>query len=153
MASVFISIGSNIKNPKQQITLAFDQIAALPQTQLLKKSSLSETLPWGKTDQPAFINAAVKVETSLTPIDLLDALQGIENKAGRTREVKWGPRTLDLDIIHYEGVQRNSARLTLPHSLFSEREFVLEPLVEIDPEYVIRGKSLSQWLTLLIKKQ
>lgn len=144
-----ISIGSNLSDPKQQIINAFERIELLPSTQLIKQSRAFENEPWGNTDQPRFINAVVLIETTLSPIELLDALQEIEHQTGRIREEKWGPRTLDLDIICYGNKAMRSPRLILPHPLFSEREFVLLPLVEIYPECMISGRSASEWLTIL----
>ena len=101
------------------------------QTNVLKKSSLYESLPLGPKNQPNFINAVIKIATNYKPLDLLIILQDIEKKHNRKKTRKWGPRTLDLDILIYEDVVQNTSELTLPHPEIVNREFVLIPLLEI----------------------
>jgi len=113
----------------------------LPQTRLLDRSPLYLTPPWGVLDQPAFINAVARIDTLLSPHDLLDALLGIERAAGRVRDgERWGPRTLDLDVLHMEGVALSDDRLTLPHPRIAERAFVLLPLSELAPDLLLQGQ-------------
>jgi 2-amino-4-hydroxy-6-hydroxymethyldihydropteridine diphosphokinase len=100
----------------------------------------------GVTDQPPFLNAVAALATGLSPDELLDVLLAIEAAHGRVREVRWGPRTLDLDLIWYEGVVRDDPRLTLPHPRAHEREFVLRPLCDIAPELPLDGRTARQWL-------
>jgi 2-amino-4-hydroxy-6-hydroxymethyldihydropteridine diphosphokinase len=121
-------------------------LAQLPATHVIARSSVIETPPWGKTDQPAFLNMAVALETSLSPEDLLRQIQAIERALGRQRIEHWGPRTLDLDILCYEGESRDTPALRLPHPFLTERRFVLEPLAEIAPDLVVRGKTVCEWL-------
>lgn len=109
---------------------------------LLKASTLIATTPFGRQDQPAYINAVAVLETGLTALDLLHALRAIERSAGRERRERWGQRTLDLDILDYDGIvledgveQSANAELVLPHPAISEREFVLAPIVEIAPRW------------------
>lgn len=132
MAKAWIGLGSNLENPSQQVTDAFIELDALPTTQLLRRSSLWKTKPFGPQDQPDFINAVAEVTTDLAPLELLAQLQKIENLHQRKRERHWGPRTLDLDLLAYEQVVLSSKKLTLPHPGIAERVFVLCPLAELD---------------------
>ena len=135
-----IALGSNLEDPEAQVRRGFDEIAALPETRLLARSSLHRTAPVGYRDQPDFVNACALVETSLAPRALLDGLLAIERRHGRVREIPNGPRTLDLDIILYGDRVIHEPGLTVPHPRAHERAFVLEPLVEVWPDAVIPGK-------------
>lgn len=104
---------------------------------MIRQSSLYETAPVGKTDQPEFLNLVAEVETALDPEALLDLIQAIERDLGRTRDVRWGPRTLDIDILLYDSVSVRTERLTVPHPEMTRRRFVLEPLLEIVPDAVL----------------
>ena len=132
-----IALGSNIEDPEAQVARAFDEIAALPGTKLLKRSSLHRTKPVGYADQPDFVNAMALVETSLEPRALLDALLAIEKKHKRVRTIPNGPRTLDLDIIVYGSRVIDEPGLKVPHPRAKEREFVMVPLKEVWPDVVI----------------
>ncbi len=133
--SAYIGLGANLNNPKQQIEVAFKALANLPNTQLLLRSSLYQSPPMGPQDQDDYINAVAKIETSLTPIDLLDQLQSIEKTQGRVRKAeRWGPRTLDLDLLLFGDQAIECERLTIPHYGLRQRAFVLLPLQEIAPE-------------------
>jgi len=140
MVKAYIGLGSNLDEPLQQIQGALGELAQLPQSQLLKHSSLYETEPMGPADQsdylqPGYINAVAEVETELDPVELLDQLQSIENSHQRVRgEIQWGPRTLDLDLLLYGDETVETERLTVPHPGITERNFVLIPMVEISPE-------------------
>jgi 2-amino-4-hydroxy-6-hydroxymethyldihydropteridine diphosphokinase len=147
--SVYIGLGGNVANPAQ--TLRSGRIALAGQAGIQEKacSSLYRSTPMGPADQPDYVNAVMWIETTLTPIQLLDVLQAIENSHGRIRQgERWGPRTLDLDILLYDDLTMNESRLTLPHPGVTEREFVLYPLAEIAPAGLcIPGKGLlSDWL-------
>lgn len=131
----FVALGSNLNDPVKQVEQAIEAINKLPGTQVIKRSSLYETEPVGFLDQPHFINAVIKIETELSPQILLKALLQIETNQGRIRTIKNGPRTLDCDLILYAGVTLNSKELTLPHPRMLERDFVLKPLAEIEPEW------------------
>ena len=149
----YIGIGSNQQDPITQAQLAIKALQHLPNTQLQKCSSLYCSTPMGPQDQPDYINAVAEIETQLTAIELLNALQKIELNQGRVRkDNRWGPRTLDLDIILYDNQQINNERLTIPHYGMHEREFVLYPLAEIAPNLALpNGTQLSQ-LTALCDK-
>lgn len=136
---VYIGLGSNLDNPQQQIKSAIIDIAAIDKTSLDQQSSLYSSPPMGPQDQPDYINAVVAVETALSPHQLLDALQQIEQKHGRIRKRHWGERTLDLDILVFADRVIEDERLTVPHTGIAERAFVVYPLAEIAPELDIPG--------------
>lgn len=137
----YVALGSNLGDSKQHMLDAMDALAALPGTQVMARSRIYRTPPWGKLDQPDFLNAVVVLETELEPHDLLDALLNIERIAGRERNgERWGPRTLDLDLLHIAGKTVNSERLTLPHPHLADRAFVLLPLHDVAPELDIPGQ-------------
>jgi 2-amino-4-hydroxy-6-hydroxymethyldihydropteridine diphosphokinase len=143
---VYLSLGSNLGDCAETLRNAVNRLDALPETRLLSASSIHETPPWGKTDQPSFLNMAVEIATSLSPERLLTALQEIEQALGRVRAEHWGARTLDIDILIYEGEERDTPRLRLPHPWLTQRRFVLAPLAEIAPELRIHGKTAHGWL-------
>jgi len=140
----FIGLGSNIADPSAQVERAMNAIDRLPQTRVLARSALYSSAPVGFLEQPDFINAVVKVETSLAPHDLLQSLLGLEQEQGRTREFQNAPRTLDLDVLLYDGLQHHEHGLTVPHPQMHKRAFVLQPLLEIAPECVIPGVGTAQ---------
>lgn len=140
MTTAYVALGSNLGDPRQQVLDAFDALAGMPHLRLLARSRLYRTPPWGVLDQPWFVNAAAQLDTALEPPVLLDALQAIECRAGRVRGVRYGPRTLDLDLLHMDGVRRADARLTLPHPRIAERAFVLLPLAELAPDLELPGQ-------------
>ena len=129
-----IALGSNI-DPEQNMDLAL--LLLKQATEVKKISSYYKTKPVGYTDQSDFLNAVCIIETELTAIELLSMLQGIEKAMGRERTIKWGPRTIDLDIIQYGDLLSNADELTLPHPRAHEREFVLRPWLEIEPEAIL----------------
>lgn len=128
----YIGLGSNLEDSRLHIERAFSELASLPQTQLTARSSLYGSKAVGPI-QPDYINAVAAVATTLEPLALLDRLQAIEQAHRRRRTLRWGPRTLDLDILLYADRVMASERLTLPHPRLTERNFVLVPLVEIAP--------------------
>lgn len=130
-----IALGSNIGNPKENLDLA---IALLREaTEVEKVSSYYVTKPVGYEEQPDFVNAVCIIESQLPAIELLHMLHGIEKSMGRERTIKWGPRTIDLDIIQYGTILSSAEELTLPHPRAFERKFVLEPWAEIEPEAIL----------------
>jgi 2-amino-4-hydroxy-6-hydroxymethyldihydropteridine diphosphokinase len=141
MVRVYIGLGSNLDQPERQVQLALEALAELPETVVTAHSSLYRSEPLGPPGQPDYINAVAALETGLSPLDLLAALQGIEARQGRVREgERWGPRPLDLDILLYGEQVSDDPRLTLPHPGLYERNFVLYPLAEIAPGLSIPGK-------------
>lgn len=138
MARAFIGLGSNLAQPAAQIQAALHAMTQLADTQLIAQSSLYGSKPMGPQDQPDYVNAVVALQTSLTPHQLLDALQRIELEHGRVRKAeRWGPRTLDLDILLFDDLQFSDERLTIPHYGMRQREFVIYPLLEIAPLLVL----------------
>jgi len=130
----YIGLGSNLSEPIEQVKNAIKAIRKITQSSILSVSSLYLSKPMGPQDQDNYINAVLSLETSLSPIELLDALQAIENEFGRVRkENRWGARILDLDILLFGNQVINSERLVIPHYGMTEREFVLIPLAEISP--------------------
>lgn len=139
MTLAYVGLGSNLGDPARQLADAMHALAGLPQTRLLLRSPLYRTAPWGGVEQPDFINAVVALDTTLTPHALLDALLSIEQRAGRVRTVPNGPRTLDLDLLHMQGMQLEDARLHLPHPRMAGRAFVLLPLNDIAADLQLPG--------------
>jgi 2-amino-4-hydroxy-6-hydroxymethyldihydropteridine diphosphokinase len=132
-----IALGSNLGDSKSIFSDAIIQIGKSVEVQSISK--FYETIPVGGPEQPNYLNAVLIGDTQMPPLELLTQLQSIENSAGRVREVRWGPRTLDLDLIIYGDLLMKEELLTLPHPRAHERSFVLEPWVEIDPQAVLPG--------------
>jgi 2-amino-4-hydroxy-6-hydroxymethyldihydropteridine diphosphokinase len=139
VSAAYVGLGANLDAPAQHVREALDELAALPGTRLLKRSSLYRSDPLGYAAQPAFVNAVAALETSLDPEALLAELQAIESRHGRRRSFADAPRTLDLDLLLYDDAVWRSARLTLPHPRMHERAFVLKPLVELAPDIAVPG--------------
>ena len=131
MNTVFIALGSNLNNPIYHLEKGIRDINHLSETQVTKRSSLYKSNPIGPQNQSDYINAVIKIVTNYDPLPLLDVLQDIENKHHRKRVKRWGPRTLDLDILIYNDLIINHERLVIPHPEMINREFVLIPLKEI----------------------
>lgn len=146
MSKAWLGLGANIDDRNAALTRAMQQISALPTTRIVKKSNIIESEPWGITDQPAFLNMAIEIETALPPVELLKALLLIETDMGRIRKEKWGPRVIDIDILMYDNLIINTPELTLPHPYITQRSFVIIPLAQLTPEYEINGKKISEWL-------
>ncbi|SHO55318.1 2-amino-4-hydroxy-6-hydroxymethyldihydropteridine diphosphokinase [Vibrio quintilis] len=151
MITAYIAIGSNQGDPVEQVRQAIKNLEKLPDSELLSVSALYSSTPMGPQDQPDYINAVASIKTNLTPLELLDQTQAIELEQGRVRkEERWGPRTLDLDIILFGDEVIQSERLTIPHYGMKEREFVLYPLAEIAPDLILPdGSQLSRFLSTI----
>jgi len=132
---VFISLGTNLGKRAENLALAIEHIERRVGL-VLKKSSLYETKPWGKSDQPDFLNQVVIVKSTLLPNELLTTLLSIEQDMGRERKEKWGARIIDLDLLYAGNHVIHSGKLTVPHTAIAQRKFVLEPLAEIAPGFV-----------------
>ena len=135
MPAAYIGLGSNLGDREATIEAA---IAALPG--VVAVSRLRETAPVGVLDQPPFLNGAAVIETTLSPRELLEQLLAIERELGRERRERWGPRTIDLDLLLYGDAVVDEPGLTVPHPRLHERRFALEPLYELDPELVVPGR-------------
>ncbi|WP_020620872.1 2-amino-4-hydroxy-6-hydroxymethyldihydropteridine diphosphokinase [Paenibacillus daejeonensis] len=127
----YIALGSNLGDRERLLRQALGALDAHEQIAVLKPSAIYETEPVGYTDQPAFLNMAAMLETTLSPTELLQVMLEIERQLGRVREERWGPRTIDLDLLHYEGTAMHTELLILPHPRMMERAFVLVPLSEV----------------------
>ena len=134
MSRAWLSLGANIGDRWRQLEEALRRLNGHPAIRLRTLSAIIETEPWGKTDQPRFLNLAVEIETTLLPTALLKACLDVERAMGRERKERWGPRTIDIDVIAYERLRTSFRGLTLPHPHAHEREFVLRPLRGISPE-------------------
>jgi 2-amino-4-hydroxy-6-hydroxymethyldihydropteridine diphosphokinase len=140
-------LGSNLGDPAATLRAATERLAGLGA--VLAASPVYETDPVGLEDQPAFLNAVVLLSTTLEPLDLLGRLLAIEADFHRERTIRWGPRTLDLDLLWYDGAEMDGDRLTLPHPRAHEREFVLRPLADIDPDLPMAGSTAGRLLEAL----
>ncbi len=148
----YIGLGSNVGDKKANLARARFLIEGLKGVRISKQSSLYETAPWGKTDQDDFINQVIEIETELRPLELLHQLQAIEIKLGRQKQVHWGPRNIDLDILLFGRENINLEELQVPHPYLMQRLFVLIPLAEIDPELIFPdGSKISEVLNRVIK--
>lgn len=146
--TVYIGIGSNLDHPLLQVQCALETLKHLPETQWISHSACYRSSPLGPQDQPDYINAVAALTTNLAPHALLTVLQKIEDQQGRVRTAqRWGPRTLDLDILLYDKKKIQDACLTLPHPGLYDRAFVLYPLYDCAPHLILpNGKPLREWI-------
>jgi 2-amino-4-hydroxy-6-hydroxymethyldihydropteridine diphosphokinase len=151
MADALIALGGNVGDVRATFRKAIANICGMAQAALKARSSDYATPPWGDEQQAPFINACIEIETGLDPHALLFTLHKIESKFGRDRakERRWGPRTLDLDLIAYDDISMQKPELTLPHPRLFERAFVLVPLAEIVPDRIIAGHRVASALAQL----
>lgn len=142
MARAFVGLGSNLDGPEVRVREAVSALGALDRTELDRCSGLYRTAPWGDKYQPDFVNAVVELQTGLSAHDMLTALQGLEDAAGRERDTSrpWGPRCLDLDLLWFDGETIDTPDLTVPHPRMHERAFVLQPLCDLEPMLEIDGR-------------
>jgi 2-amino-4-hydroxy-6-hydroxymethyldihydropteridine diphosphokinase len=137
----YVGLGANLGDREAMLRSALEQLAAEPEIDVVAVSGFRDTDPVGITDQPRFVNAAAAVDTNLTARELLDRLLGIERRLGRTREgPRFGPRTIDLDLLLYGDEQIDEPGLEVPHPRLHERLFALEPLADLDPDLVVPGR-------------
>jgi 2-amino-4-hydroxy-6-hydroxymethyldihydropteridine diphosphokinase len=137
---VYVGLGSNLGDPRRELLAAFEELAQLPRTKLVARSSIYRTAPLGNEAQPDFLNAVAQLDTDLEPEALLEALHAIERRHGRERPFRDAPRTLDLDLLLYGEERISGERLAVPHPRMHERAFVLAPLLELDQQAVVPGK-------------
>lgn len=151
----YIGIGSNLGDKADQCEKAISEILKVDHHKLLAKSSFFKTQPMGYTSQDWFVNGVIKIETNLEPIDLLRTLKTIESNLGRLKTFRWGPRLIDLDILFFDEREIQTEELQVPHPLIHERQFVLIPLVEIDPGLIhpVLGKTVQELLENLKQDQ
>jgi 2-amino-4-hydroxy-6-hydroxymethyldihydropteridine diphosphokinase len=155
MVLAYIGLGSNLSDKvagqildsKSQLEQALSSLSEHPQVNILKLSNFYQTPAIGPGQQPDYINGAAMLETDLSPLALLDLLQAIENQQGRVRTIRWGARTLDLDILLYDQLTEDSERLTIPHPRMHERGFVLAPMADIAADLCLpTGENISELL-------
>jgi 2-amino-4-hydroxy-6-hydroxymethyldihydropteridine diphosphokinase len=151
----YIGIGSNLGDKLSHCEKAILQILKFDRHKLLAKSSLFKTQPTGHTCQDWFVNGVIKIETDLEPPELLRTLKAIESQLGRTETFRWGPRTIDLDILFFDDIEIHTEELQIPHPLIQNRQFVLVPLVEIDRNlfHPVLNKSIQELLNDLKEDQ
>ncbi|UIZ91895.1 2-amino-4-hydroxy-6-hydroxymethyldihydropteridine diphosphokinase [Corynebacterium sp. CNCTC7651] len=140
-----LSTGSNMEDSRAHLAA----VVRAFRPHLIRASSLYATAPWGGIDQPDFLNQALLIDVPLTPHELLATCQSLEREANRVRDVRWGPRTLDVDIVDIEGVTSDDPTLTIPHPRAHQREFVLRPWLEIDPDATLNGQPVADILAAL----
>jgi len=133
MIRCYLALGSNLKTPQRQLHQAINALRKLPDCQLIKVASLYSNTAWGRKVQPSFYNTVVELHTRLTPQQLLFQCQKIEKKHGRYRRIKWGARTLDIDVLLFGNRKISQPHLVIPHPHMLKRDFVLIPLLEIAP--------------------
>jgi 2-amino-4-hydroxy-6-hydroxymethyldihydropteridine diphosphokinase len=137
----YVGLGANLGDREAMLRSAIEQLAAEPEIGVVAVSSFRDTDPVGITDQPRFVNAAAAIDTNLPARELLDRLLGVERRLGRTREgPRFGPRTIDLDLLLYGDEQIDEPGLEVPHPRLHERLFALEPLADLDPDLVLPGR-------------
>lgn len=148
---VAIALGSNMGDSKKFLDEAVEKVGQLPDTKVNKVATYITTKPYGGVEQDDFLNSAMTIRTMLTPTELLDRLHDIEREAGRERIIRWGPRTLDLDMLLYDDLVMDTEDLTIPHIEMHLRDFVLKPLAEIAPwlRHPVYGKTVTQMLSEL----
>ena len=141
-----LGLGGNIGDPVRAMAEALRALGARADCRVAAVSRLYRTPPWGKTDQDWFFNACALVDTTLAPEPLLDTCLAIERDMKRERKERWGPRTIDIDVLTYEGVAQSGGRLELPHPRMTGRGFVLMPLADVAPDLAVEGRTVGSWL-------
>lgn len=149
MTAAVVGLGGNIGDTRALMAAAVAKLAQHPEIAVEAVSALYETPPWGKTDQPPFLNAAARLETTLTPRALLETLLSIERALGRHRAERWGPRTLDLDVLLFGHGEVDEPGLQIPHPHLHERAFALRPLIDVMPDAAFAGRRADAWLSAL----
>jgi 2-amino-4-hydroxy-6-hydroxymethyldihydropteridine diphosphokinase len=151
----YIGLGSNLGNKLLQCQKAISEILKIDRHRLLAQSSFYKTQPFGHTAQDWFVNGVIKIETDLKAHELLQSLKDIESRLGRKETFRWGPRTIDLDILFYDEEQIRTEDLQIPHPRLHERQFVLIPIAEIDPHFIhpVLKKTIRELLNHLQKDQ
>jgi len=145
-ADAIVALGSNIGDKIENVERAVACLIEAGDVELKSRSRIYKTPPWGITDQDWFVNACVGVRTSLEPHALLARCLAVEEKMGRRRAEKWGPRIIDLDVLVYGDVELSDDALTLPHPHITKRGFVLAPMADIAPDLVLDGRTIAEWL-------
>jgi len=153
MATICFSLGSNMGDRRSNLDQAIEKLIVECGLIGVRISAFYETDPIGYTDQEAFLNCVVMGRTSMEPFDVLEITKGIEQELKRNRKVRWGPRTLDVDILLYDDLEQDDPELTIPHPRILERAFVLIPLLEIWPDAVVQGQKVTEILPALAEQK
>lgn len=148
VVAAFVALGGNLGDPRAAMTRALAMLGDDADTEVTAVSSLYRTPPWGNTDQPDFLNAVAELRTSRTPKALLDLCLETEARLHRVRDERWGPRSIDLDILAYGQLELAEPGLEIPHPRMTQRAFVLVPLAELAPDLRVAGLPVAEWLTL-----
>ena len=143
MAECYLGLGSNVGDEVATLAEAIRRLDAAPGIRVAARSGFYRTPPWGEPDQAPFVNAAIRIETGLAPHALLATCLAVERDLGRVRGRRWGPRSIDIDILAYDDLAMAAADLVLPHTHLFDRAFVLVPLAEIAPDLAVAGRSVS----------
>lgn len=141
-----LGLGGNLDNPVHAMALALRTLDARADCQVISVSRLYRTPPWGKTDQSFFYNSCAAIDTTLAPEALLDVCLDIERQMKRVRIERWGPRTIDIDVLTYGDLERIESLLTIPHPRMTERGFVLMPLADFAADLLVKGRTIGNWL-------
>jgi len=153
LVTAYVGLGSNQGDSVENIRQALRKLNANPGVRVREVAGLYKTAPVGYLEQEWFVNTVARIETSLSPYGLLKLLLAIEDELGRIRTIRWGPRTLDLDLLIYAGEEIESTELTVPHPRMQERAFVMVPLAELAPDLLINGQRAEQIAKILKKDQ
>ncbi|WP_378950799.1 2-amino-4-hydroxy-6-hydroxymethyldihydropteridine diphosphokinase [Mesorhizobium sp. ANAO-SY3R2] len=145
----FLSLGGNLGDPAKAMAAALRMLDASGNVRVMTVSSLYRTPPWGKLDQPDFLNITAEVETSLTPLELLELCLDVERRLKRVRIERWGPRLIDIDVLLHGDSHVSDVGLEIPHPRMLDRAFVMVPLAEIAPELMLTGKTTVAWAAAL----
>lgn len=145
----FLSLGGNLGDPTKSMAAALHLLDASGSTRVVAVSSLHRTPPWGKVDQPDFLNVTAEVATSLAPLELLDLCLEVERRLKRVRVERWGPRLIDIDVLLLGNSNVSDIGLEIPHPRMLDRAFVMVPLAEIAPDLMLAGKSATEWAAAL----
>lgn len=146
MTTAVLGLGANLGDRRENLAAALDRLSEHALIRVEAVSALYETPAWGKTDQPAFLNAAVRIETGFQPRALLEAILEVERRLGRERGERWGPRPIDIDILLFGAAAVDEPGLQIPHPRLHERAFALAPLLDVLPEAEIAGRPAAEWL-------
>jgi 2-amino-4-hydroxy-6-hydroxymethyldihydropteridine diphosphokinase len=139
MAEAALGLGTNLGDREAALAQAADRLERMPGIEVTAISGLYASAPWGVADQPDFLNLCLLIETDLGPLQLLHACKAVEAELGRQERLRWGPREMDVDVLLMAGVEMDTKTLAIPHPRMAERRFVLEPLAEIAPDWVLEG--------------
>lgn len=153
MNRAYLGLGTNMGDREEYLNSAVKLIDNNENIKVVNKSKIYETKAWGYTDQADFLNMCIEVETSLNEYNLLEACQEVELKLNRERIIRWGPRTIDVDILFFNDIILDNENLYIPHPRISERAFVLIPLIDLNENLVIKGKVISEYLNSLTNEE